>query len=215
MVTVDISFKVTGSEIPVDHGYALYSAISHIIPSIHANKDVGVHPISGLLIGKRLLRITDKSRLVLRTGSEHIRDMIRLSGKRLIVEGYELSVGLPSTMMLRPATIVRSRIVVIKGFLDVEPFLGACRKQLNEMGVDGQVNVPVRLMPEPVEYGMGQRSPFIRRTLRIHDKVIVGYAVEVRDLSAQDSIRLQERGLGGRRRFGCGIFVPVKEDTIS
>ena len=51
----------------------------------------------------------------------------------------------------------------------------------------------------------------MRRTLRVQDRVVVGYAVEVHGLSAPDSIRLQSLGIGGRRRFGCGIFIPARE----
>jgi CRISPR-associated protein Cas6 len=36
---------------------------------------------------------------------------------------------------------------------------------------------------------------------------VVGYALRVNGLTEEGSIRLQEEGLGGRRRMGCGIFV--------
>jgi len=39
---------------------------------------------------------------------------------------------------------------------------------------------------------------------------VVGYAVVVRGLDPEGSLRLQERGLGGRRRFGCGLMVPAR-----
>ncbi|MDG6964935.1 MAG: type I-MYXAN CRISPR-associated protein Cas6/Cmx6 [Nitrososphaerota archaeon] len=213
MVTVDLAFRLSGSEIPVDHGYPLYSAISHVIPSLHGDEGVGIHPISGLLAGDRLLRITDRSRLVLRVRSERVRDFIPLSGKRLNVGGHELSVGLPSPMMLRPAARLHSRVVVIKGFLDMEAFLEACRRQLGALGVAGRPSIPPRTSSGPVEHGSGGRLPFVRRTLRVHDKIIVGYAVDVDDLSPEGSIRLQEAGLGGRRRFGCGVFTPPKSDA--
>jgi hypothetical protein len=29
-------------------------------------------------------------------------------------------------------------------------------------------------------------------------------------LSAEDSLRLQEVGIGGRRHMGCGVFVPFR-----
>jgi CRISPR/Cas system CSM-associated protein Csm4 (group 5 of RAMP superfamily) len=29
-------------------------------------------------------------------------------------------------------------------------------------------------------------------------------------LKAEESIRLQEEGLGGRRRMGCGVFVQMR-----
>ena len=45
MPSIDLAFRLTGSAVPVDHGYALYAALSRILPEIHAAKDVGVQPI--------------------------------------------------------------------------------------------------------------------------------------------------------------------------
>jgi CRISPR-associated protein Cas6 len=44
--------------------------------------------------------------------------------------------------------------------------------------------------------------------LRIQGRRIVGYALRVVGLTDEDSVRLQEEGLGGRRRMGCGVLVP-------
>jgi Cas6 Crispr len=48
MPYVNLAFRLTGSKVPVDHGYALYSAISRILPEIHGAKNIGVHPIRGM-----------------------------------------------------------------------------------------------------------------------------------------------------------------------
>lgn len=209
---VDLSFRVRGSEIPVDHGYALYSAVSHVIPFLHGDQAVGIHPINGSLIGGRLLRLNEGSRLTLRIPDAHIRDAMPLSGKRLEVDGYPFVVGIPSPRLLQPASTLRSRIVIIKGFLEPEPFLDACRRQLSALEVSGEVGISQRTLSRPVENGPSQdRSPLIRRTIKIHDKVIVGYAVQVEGVSPDQSIRLQEAGLGGRRRFGCGVFTPFED----
>ncbi len=50
-----------------------------------------------------------------------------------------------------------------------------------------------------------------RRSLQIKGKKVVGYSVVVENLSAEDSLKLQWHGLGGRQHFGCGWFYPVKE----
>jgi len=47
MPYVDLAFKLTGSKVPVDHGYALYSAISRLLSEIHGATNIGVHPIRG------------------------------------------------------------------------------------------------------------------------------------------------------------------------
>ena len=51
-----------------------------------------------------------------------------------------------------------------------------------------------------------------RKTLTIHDKKVVGYSMQINGLSDVDSIRLQEHGLGGRRKMGCGFFEPTEND---
>ena len=40
MPYVDLAFRLTGSKVPVDHGYALYSAISRLLPEIHGAKNL-------------------------------------------------------------------------------------------------------------------------------------------------------------------------------
>jgi CRISPR-associated protein Cas6 len=47
--------------------------------------------------------------------------------------------------------------------------------------------------------------------LRIHGKRIVGFSVIIQGLTAEESMKLQEHGLGGRGKMGCGFFVPLKE----
>lgn len=214
MVVIDVALDIHGSELPVDHGYSLFSAISHIIPELHDDESVGIHPINGLLAGNRLMHITHDSKLVIRISNERVRNIIRLSGKSITVEGHKISIGLPVPHMLRPASILQSRLVVIKGFLDADSFLDACKRQLASLDISAGAEIPLKQSTLSFEQktgpsGMGNK--LIRRTLRVHDKVIVGYAVRVNGLDTTDSIKLQEIGLGGRRRFGCGIFSPVYE----
>lgn len=49
-----------------------------------------------------------------------------------------------------------------------------------------------------------------RRTIRVKEQTHVGYATIVQGLTADESIRLQEEGLGGRQLMGCGLFLPEK-----
>jgi hypothetical protein len=40
MAFVDLAFRLTASKVPVDHGYALYSAISRLLPELHGAKNM-------------------------------------------------------------------------------------------------------------------------------------------------------------------------------
>jgi CRISPR-associated protein Cas6 len=196
----------------VDHGYHLYSSVSMILPEIHADAQIGIHPIYGRLVGDRKLAITQSSRLVLRLPVDRLTDVLPLAGKTLDVGDGKIIVGVPNTQALVPAASLKSRLVIIKGFMEPEPFLEAVQRQLDGLEIRGRPSLVSTedAVKTNVHRDGGTRSPWLRRTLRIRDKQIVGFALRVEGLTADESILLQEKGIGGRRRFGCGIFVPAR-----
>lgn len=190
MPYVDLAFRLNGSAIAVDHGYALYAALSRIVPEIHQANDIGVQPIRGIYTGNGKIQLSPTSRLIVRLPDEAIRPYLKLAGKRLVVDDSPLSVGVPEVRMLLPVARLRARLVTIKGFLQEEEFLAAAMRQLQQLGVNGRAH-------------LGEH-----RTFRIKDKQVVGFEMFVTQLTAEESLDLQENGLGGRRKMGCGVFVP-------
>jgi CRISPR-associated protein Cas6 len=67
------------------------------------------------------------------------------------------------------------------------------RHQMNSLGVQGKLSI-------------GKR-----RTFQIHGKQVVGFSLLVSELTAEESIAIQEQGLGGRRKMGCGFFEPWRQ----
>ena len=195
MPYVDLAFRLMGSTVPVDHGYALYAALSRVLPDIHKITSVGVHPIRGIYSGKGNLQLSDRSRLALRLPDEDIRLYLKLAGKVFEVDGHQLSLGVPEVRALSPVAQLRARLVTIKGFLEEDEFLDAVRRQLMDLKVAGK----------PM---LGQR-----RTFRVREKQVVGFGVTAEGLTPEASVRLQENGLGGRRKMGCGVFVPYEESS--
>lgn len=217
MPVVDLGFRLLGGAIPADHGYALYGAVSRLVPWFHdaAQKALGIHPVNGLPAGSRLLHLTPTSRLALRLDSADIRRLLPLAGKELELDKHKVRVGTPVTWALKPASKLHSRLVTIKlkDRLDPESFLAAVQEDLDSLGIKGTPGLLKRRAAKPLEGRSGgepSRTPFVRRTLEIRGRQVVGYAVIVQGLTADESLKLQERGIGGRRRFGCGIFVPAK-----
>lgn len=210
---VDLSFDLRGMSIPADHGYALYAAVSRHLPWLHGNETAGIHPIHGHLVGGRQLALNRASRLVLRLPADRIAEAIRLAGRRLDVDGLALAVGTPSVHPLLPHPSLVSRLVVIRGFTEAGPFLEAVGRQLAERDIIGSTALAPHLHQRALQDQTGSHDLFVRRTLRVCGREVVGFAVGVRGLSPQDSMKLQALGLGGRRRFGCGVFVgPGKTD---
>lgn len=195
MPSIDLAFRLTGSAVPVDHGYALYAALSRILPDIHTAKDIGVQPIRGIYSGNGTLHLADFSRLILRLPDEQIRAYLKLAGKRVELDEHRLSVGVPEVRTLRSVVRLRARLVTIKGFLQEDEFLAAVNRQLEQLDIKGQVHLGTR------------------RTFRVRDKQVVGFEMGVTQLTAEESLTLQEQGLGGRRKMGCGVFVPWGEHS--
>jgi CRISPR-associated protein Cas6 len=151
--------------------------------------------------------------MTIRVGSEHISEFLPLTGENFDIGGSILRIGTPEMIPLRPAPRLYSRLVVIKGFMEPEGFLAAAMRQAEASGIRGVLGLPYRAGTASVEGSpsKGSQDPLRRRTLDIRGKQVVGYAILASELTADESIVLQEKGLGGRRRFGCGIFVPATE----
>lgn len=214
-IVVDCAFGLfpasPGSTLPADNGYLLYGAVSRVLPWIHSNQDVGIHPLRGRLVGNRLLSLSRGATLTFRVPAGFIGDLLPLAGQTLRVAGASVQVGTPSVRPLIPAAELASRLVIIRGFQEPDAFLAAVHRQLEEMSISGEARLAARQSSKAVEVGgKGGQGEWTRRTLRVTDRDIVGFAVEVGSLSAADSLKLQQAGLGGRRRFGCGMLVPMR-----
>lgn len=194
MPTIDLAFKLMGTRIAVDHGYALFAAVNRLVPELHDAQDIGLHPIRGRFDGNGCLVLSPASRLVVRVPDDRIREFLKLAGNTLDVDGNRFRVGVPEVRTLRPAAVLFARLVTIKGFMEAEEFIEAAKRQLDSMGVASTLQ-------------LGER-----RTFRIKDKQVVGFELLATELDAEDSIKLQEIGIGGRRRMGCGVFVELHSD---
>ena len=191
---VELSFQVMGQHIPVDHGYSLYSSVCHIIPEFHETHDVLMGLIRGFYVGNGLIDITPRSYLNFRLSPESIASYINLAGKTLELKGHTIRIGVPTTGLVQPANSLFSLMVTTKNGHDQERFAQEISKQANEIGISSQFQVRKR------------------KTFSLHGKQVVGYAVSVEGLNNDESIALQENGLGGRKKMGCGWFVTGYKD---
>lgn len=206
MPTIDLAFEIRGTTIPLDHGYPLFSALCRVIASLHADPRVGVHPIGGRRLAPGLLTITERSRLRVRLPTEGLAPYIGLAGTAIEVGGHPVRIGVPRVEPLVPAASLASRLVVFRGPVEPAGFETSVRRHLDERGLSGEPE----FVPSTDPRFVGQPK---RRVLKIKDKRVVGYALRLTGLTAEESLDLQERGLGGRRRFGCGVFVPFRPGT--
>lgn len=197
---VDLYFLVHGKQVPVDHCYALYGAISRVLetsddPWLHKSVDIGLIPLRGHYLGKGRLALGQNARFGLRLPATRIPSVLPLAGKRLEINGDALRVGVSTTSALIPAPVLYAHIVTTKNGEDEARFDAEIQRQLNALDIKGKP----------------ARGP--RRIVTIKDKKVVGYSLFVSELTADEPIRLQEHGLGGRRKMGCGVFVVRGKDN--
>lgn len=191
---VDVAFAASGTPVPLDHGYLLFGALARVLGDLHGASWLAIHPLRGRVLGPDKLRLAQhEPALVLRVTTERIGDVMRLSGKTLEVGPGRIHVGTPSIRMLRPAPELSARMVTFKHHLTEETFLPHAIGELEKLGVQGDL------------------TPGRRRVITVAGDTIVGFGLRIGGLSAEASLRLQNEGLGGRRRFGCGVLVPAAE----
>lgn len=205
MPPVDLLFPVIGSRLPTDHAYPLYSALSHLLPEVHAgNTLLGLAPVSGEYAGDGQLALSpQRSRLRLRVSADSIPSLLPLAGKQVRVLGQRIQFGVPQVEALRPSETVYSHAVTIKHALDESAFLEAARRQLDALGIGGEA--------ELARIRRGERRGEVRRSvIRIKGDAVVCFGLLVSGLGADESLKLQTHGIGGRRSMGAGFFLPAE-----
>jgi CRISPR-associated protein Cas6 len=202
-VQIDVAFPVQGELLPADHAYLLYAALSRCVPKFHDEAaKVRFAPVTGPRAEKGTIRIVTWSRLRVRLPAEAIGLALPLAGQSLELGGHRVMLRAPTVSALVPAATLRAKVVTFKNATAPEQFLATCRWKLDQLGVAGEPGIPL------TESGNRAGEPR-RRVVRVKGRRIVGYALQVTGLTAEESLLLQEHGLGGRCRLGCGFFLPA------
>ena len=196
-VVVDVAFPLQGKTLPLDHGYALFAALSRVIPLLHAAPSWGIHPVRGHRSGPGVLEMEASSFLKFRMPANRIADVLSLPGKMLTIDGHRVTPGIPRVFPLEPRAALKARFVTVKNAVgepaQVEKVLRMQLAAIPNLGED----------PERISIVVGAR-----RVMRIAGKDVVGFAASLDGLETQASLAVQTHGIGGRRHMGAGIFVP-------
>lgn len=188
----DVQYDLTPGEIPADHGVILYEALVAHLPWLADTPGVGVHPVHGAPTGRNdNLVINRRVKLVLRLPLARLADAEALVGATLKTPAGTLTVGPLKMRPLMPYATLYSHFVVMDS-ADEALFIDEARAELERLGVRAGL------------------IPGKRRMLQTAEATVEGYSLMLHDISLEDSIRVQEQGLGRHRRYGCGIFIPHK-----
>jgi CRISPR-associated protein Cas6 len=191
MTALDYAFTVAGDVIERDYAAGLYRALAAVLPWLEDEPLAGVHPMRGLTPCPSGLIVGGRTRITLRIPEHRAQACEALQGADLRLASL-LHVGRASRRDLLPYPVLHSRLVVT-GTEDEAGFASDAEAELAALDIDCDIIVGRR----------GELHVEDRRTL-------VGYSLMLHGLSAEDSLRAQEHGLGQERKLGCGLFVPHK-----
>jgi CRISPR-associated protein Cas6 len=197
---VDLSFSVMGKSLPIDHGYGLFSALTHWQQELHRLESLSITAISGIPAEQGMMQLTDRSRLLIRLPVDKVPLVYPLASKSISIGKHKIRFGIPQMDFLQPAPRLRSHLVVIKGYQEPESFLAAAQRHLEQRGIQGNLRILTKADGTPK-----------RKSIKIKRFTVVGFGLEMTQLSDEDSLTLQKKGIGGKHRMGCGVFLPVKE----
>ena len=199
---VDLAFDLRCRCLPIDHAYALLRSLLAVLPWI-ADDGIGVHSIHGADSGngwmrpenpQELLYLSRRTKLVLRVPTRRVPEARALTGRTLEIDGHRLDVERASVRPLNAITTLLSRYVVIDAGNDEAGFLRSAVDRLQGMGV----------RPKKMLCGRALRIATPDGGLHVRSLLLA-------DLTPEESLILQLRGLGPGRPLGCGLFLGHKD----
>lgn len=200
---VDMAYRLDCRMLPLDHAHALSTALQQALPWLGDEPQAAVHLIHVAESGNgwyrpqdpqnEVLNLSRRTRMTLRVPRHRIDDARELAGTTLDIDGYELNIQQGEVKLFNPLPTLFARYVITEADQDEEAFLQANAEQLQRMGI-------------PVKKMMAGKPNIINMPQgKVHTRSLM-----VADLKPEDSIRLQQEGVGEGQKFGCGIFIPQK-----
>ena len=201
---VDLSFRLTCQCLHVDHTVGLHEAITASLPWFIDEPLAGLHLIyvAGSQNGwmrpeepDELLHLSRRTRLQLRVPIHRVQDARQLSGQTLDIAGNSMTIGESAEKPVLPNDILFTRHMLVQADNtdDENEFLQAAAGELKDLGIAFRKLLPGKQLK-----------------LRTPQGITHTRSLMVADIDHDDSLILQEQGLGEGRHFGCGIFIHHK-----
>ncbi|MBC8212617.1 MAG: type I-MYXAN CRISPR-associated protein Cas6/Cmx6 [Gammaproteobacteria bacterium] len=200
---VDLLFSIECRDLPLDHGFVLSQQIIKNLPWIQEEPQAGIHQIhvaesaNGWMRPENteteVLCVSRRTKMTLRLPASRLDEATALTGKTLDIQGHALTVGRFSTRKLSRLTTIFARYVDTLGSDDETEFLESMQQQLLQKGIRVKKMMSGRLLTHQSDEG-----------------IILTRKLMVSDLTVEESVLLQEQGIGDRKLMGMGIFMPHK-----
>lgn len=200
---VDIAFKLECKSLPLDHAQSLSVSIKEALPWFADEELAGLHLIHVAESGNgwmrpedpenEVLNLSKRTRMTLRVPKHRIDDAHKLTNQTLEVDGCALLIKEGKIKELSSLPTLFARYVVTEESQNEEQFLQHCADIIQSMGI-------------PVSKLMAGRQ----NRMHMQDGYIYTRSLMVADLIVDHAVKLQQKGIGPGRKFGCGLFLPQK-----
>ncbi len=199
---VDLAFRIDCRALPVDHAWSLSEGIKGELPWFSDAENSGLHLIHGAESGNGwtrpvqandLIYPSHRTPLILRLPEGRIDDAMQLTGRTLEVAGGKILVKRAKSRPLAKTKTLYSRHVIFESGIDEELFIKRAVAQLK--GLDVRFS---KLLCGQAHIITTPKGSLETRSLMISD------------LPYEDSVQLQQQGLGQYRSLGCGLFIAYK-----
>ncbi|HNV60442.1 MAG TPA: type I-MYXAN CRISPR-associated protein Cas6/Cmx6 [Rhodoferax sp.] len=188
---VEAVFPLEGKTLPREHAQALLDALVVSMPWLQDDAGAGIHPLKLVSGTESMALLSGRTRLILRVKANRLDKLRASEGAQLDVAGHPLRLGAVHLRALQPlATLYAYRVAAIAG--DESAFMQAMEAELAALGV------------------AGERVCGKRQMVRVNQHDMVTFSMMLHGLGPDQSLRLQQHGLGPHRLLGCGLFVPHK-----
>ena len=188
---VDVAFAMQGSSLPRDYAQGLSRSLGEHLPWLADDGAAGIHPLKLVHGLQAQALLSPRTRLLLRVPMRRWPELQTLSGAHLSVMGCSLTLGPPQIRPLLPhATLYAYKVAANSA--DELAFMSGMQHEL--------ALLEIALAPV-----CGKHQQF-----SVTGGLLNTFSLMLHGLQPEQSLRLQQRGLGPQRLLGCGIFVPHK-----
>jgi CRISPR-associated protein Cas6 len=196
----EVSFKIQSKILPMDHGFLLAQALLEYLPWL-SESNAGIHSI-GIADGNGWEQSKEggfyypskRSKLTIRIQYEHLDSVKTIVGKTLDLGEYKIKVvKFINNKVLSEMPVLFAKQVACDQSISEAVFLQQCFDQLTDLGI--KVNKMMAGLEHTIQTDNGA----------IHTRSLM-----LADLKKNESILLQEKGLGDHRLLGCGLFIAQK-----
>ena len=196
----ELSFPVNCRELPYDHAYELSSEILNLIPQIKNDKRNSIQTLHGPMSGNGWVRpdsenipLSKRAKLIMRINKNQIDDIKDIEGKEIKLFGNSLKIGISKVKNFLIVKDLFCRFVISDNKISEDDFLEKIQMELRNFNV----NIKKALCGRSMTINFGKKTVYTRSLM-------------IADLSKEESLKLQEEGVGGEKLYGCGIFLPHK-----